>query len=85
MQIVIKGKDDTERNTAKVTDGEDFMEWAELEPGTWTKFHAVVKGQLFGIRYGVWSKRGRGRAFNGSEEQLCALEQYFRDNIRSVL
>ena len=81
MDITIKDNGQHETRTAEVRDGDDYMEWAEFEAGTWTKFHACVKGQQFGLRHGVWKKSGRGRELSGSGEQLRALEQYFRDNI----
>lgn len=80
MQITVKEKSPAEEKEAEVRDGSDYMLWVEYEPGTWTKVHACVKGQQFGIQHGVWKKSGRGRALSGSEEQLRALEQYFRNN-----
>jgi hypothetical protein len=84
MQILVKEFNADGTRIAEVWDGQDYMAWGEYEHGTWTKFYAVVTGQIFVVRNGTWVKRGRGRAKFGTDILIKNLEKHFRNNIKAV-
>lgn len=68
-----------------VVDGQNRMGWMHNGVDAYIKYHAVVNGQIYRIKYGVWIKYGRGKAKEGNKEILCNLEKYFRDHINEIV